>query len=78
MSDDSEYIFLDVESTLIKCKKDDLTKHSDYFKAMLEGNFIERGKTHIKIEVSFRTFYIYRVITTVKEISMQKIIFYYS
>lgn len=59
MSGDSEDIlFLNVEDTLIKCIKDDLTRNSDYFKAMLQGNFVERDQYQIRIEVTeFINFY---------------------
>lgn len=53
-SDKSEdYLFLEVEDTLIKCRRVDLIQNSDYFKAMLEGNFVERDQNKIKIEVTF-------------------------
>lgn len=47
----SEEVILEIENTSIKCNKQDLIKHSDYFKAMFEGNFIERNKRIIKLEV---------------------------
>lgn len=49
--EDEDILFLDIENTLVKCKRNDLIKHSDYFKAMLEGNFAERDQNRIKIEV---------------------------
>lgn len=53
MSDDTEnFIILDIENTLIKCKREELIAHSDYFKAMLDGNFLERDQRQIKIEAS--------------------------
>lgn len=52
MTEDSEdIVFLEIENTLIKCCKNDLIKHSDYFKAMLEGNFVEKDLSQIRIEV---------------------------
>lgn len=55
MPDDiTDLIYLDVENTLIKCSRDDLIKHSDYFKAMLQGNFVEKDQSQIKIEVSLK------------------------
>lgn len=45
-------VFLEIENNLIKCNKNDLTEHSDYFKAMLEGNFVEKDLHQIKIEVT--------------------------
>lgn len=49
---DEESILLEIEETLIKCRKDDLIQNSDYFKAMLEGNFVESEQDKIKIEVN--------------------------
>lgn len=48
---DEDILFLDIENTLVKCKRNDLIEHSDYFKAMLDGNFAERDQNRIKIEV---------------------------
>ncbi|KAJ8951199.1 hypothetical protein NQ314_007700 [Rhamnusium bicolor] len=46
----SEEIILEIEDTPIVCKKEELIAHSDYFKAMLEGNFIESSKRVIRLE----------------------------
>lgn len=46
-----DLIYLDVEDTVVTCKKNDLVNNSDYFKAMLDGNFVERNQSIIKIEV---------------------------
>lgn len=57
MTEESEnVVYLEIENNLIKCNKNDLTKHSDYFKAMLEGNFVEKDLSQIKIEVIFKSF----------------------
>lgn len=47
---DVEEVILVIENTDVKCKKRDLIEHSDYFLALLEGNFIEKTKRRIKIE----------------------------
>lgn len=39
---DENIVYLDIENNLIKCITNDLTKHSGYFTAMLESNFVER------------------------------------
>ncbi|XP_050518325.1 kelch-like protein 38 [Diabrotica virgifera virgifera] len=46
----SEEVILEIEGTHLKCKKDVLISNSDYFKAMLEGNFIEKDQNTISIK----------------------------
>ncbi|CAG9833407.1 unnamed protein product [Diabrotica balteata] len=45
-----EDVILEIEGTPVKCKKDVLISNSDYFKAMLEGNFIEKDQKTISIK----------------------------
>ncbi|XP_057667829.1 kelch-like protein 29 isoform X1 [Diorhabda carinulata] len=45
-----EEVVLVIENTEVKCRKRDLIENSDYFLAMLEGDFIEKTKRRIKIE----------------------------
>ncbi|KAJ8919015.1 hypothetical protein NQ315_016920 [Exocentrus adspersus] len=46
----SEELILEIENAPVVCRKGDLISNSDYFKAMLEGNFVERNQTRIKLE----------------------------
>ncbi|KAG5868305.1 hypothetical protein JTB14_022788 [Gonioctena quinquepunctata] len=46
----TEEIILEIEETPIVCKKQDLITNSDYFKAMLEGEFMEKDKETIKLQ----------------------------
>uniref|UniRef100_A0A6P7GQK7 Kelch-like protein 38 n=1 Tax=Diabrotica virgifera virgifera TaxID=50390 RepID=A0A6P7GQK7_DIAVI len=46
----SEEVILEIEGTPVKCKRDVLISNSDYFKAMLEGNFIEKDQKTISIK----------------------------
>ncbi|KAK5650628.1 hypothetical protein RI129_001657 [Pyrocoelia pectoralis] len=53
MCEESSYddeIILEITNVAIKCVKKDLIKHSDYFKAMFEGNFVESRKKMIRLE----------------------------
>ncbi|CAH1980390.1 unnamed protein product [Acanthoscelides obtectus] len=43
-------IELEIEGKSIICKKELLIANSDYFKAMFEGNFIEKNKSKVSIE----------------------------
>lgn len=52
MMDDGEEIVLEMEEERLTCKKSTLTEHSDYFKVMFEGNFVERHQAVIKLQVS--------------------------
>lgn len=45
-------IFLEIEGTLLKCKKSLLINNSDYFHVMLEGNFKEKNQAKITLKVS--------------------------
>lgn len=47
-----DLVLLEVENKTFKCSKKCLAGHSDYFKVMFEGNFVEKSKTSIKLEVS--------------------------
>lgn len=49
---DDDEITLEIEDTSIKCSKKLLSSHSDYFRIMFEGAFIERNKSVIKLHVS--------------------------
>lgn len=44
-------VILEVEGTPLRCNKKELAKHSDYFKVMFEGNFVESTKKVVKLEV---------------------------
>lgn len=44
-------VILEVEGSQLRCNKKELALHSDYFKIMFEGNFIERHQKVIKLEV---------------------------
>ncbi|RZC41186.1 kelch-like protein 38 [Asbolus verrucosus] len=47
-------IMLEIEGKIIICNRMVLTNHSDYFRAMLEGNFVERNKDIICLnEIEF-------------------------
>nr|CAH7720423.1 unnamed protein product [Callosobruchus chinensis] len=46
----STNIELEIEGTSIICKRELLISNSDYFKAMFEGNFIEKNKSKVSIE----------------------------
>lgn len=50
--DTEDEVTLMIENTAIKCKKQDLMRHSDYFKVMFEGCFVERDKKTVKLEVT--------------------------
>ncbi|KAF5297870.1 hypothetical protein FQA39_LY19238 [Lamprigera yunnana] len=43
-------VLLQIDNVVIKCVKQDLTYHSDYFKAMFEGSFVESNKKVVKLE----------------------------
>lgn len=53
--DNDEEIILEIEEELLTCKKSILIEHSEYFKVMFEGNFIERYQAVIKLHVSWLT-----------------------
>lgn len=46
-------ITLEIENTPLTCNKEDLISNSDYFRAMLEGDFVEKNQSRIKLEVKF-------------------------
>lgn len=48
----SDEITLEIEGTSVKCKKDELASNSDYFKAMFEGNFVEKNKNIVQLKVN--------------------------
>lgn len=43
-------VILEIEGTQLTCNKKELALHSDYFKAMFEGDFVERNQKVVKIE----------------------------
>lgn len=45
-------ITLEIEENTLKCSKELLSKHSEYFRIMFESDFIERNKSVIKLHVS--------------------------
>lgn len=48
----NDFVILQIENEQLVFKKHDLMRHSDYFKVMFEGNFIEREKKVIELKVS--------------------------
>jgi hypothetical protein len=44
-------VTLNIEGALLECDRADLISHSDYFRAMFEGNFIERNQNVILLNV---------------------------
>lgn len=48
----SETVTLLIENVPVKCNKQQLIENSNYFKVMFEGNFVERDKSTITLEVS--------------------------
>nr|XP_008197617.1 PREDICTED: kelch-like protein 38 isoform X1 [Tribolium castaneum] len=49
MEENDDIVTLKIEETTIQCSRSDLIKHSDYFKAMFEGNFTESSKSVITL-----------------------------
>lgn len=49
-SGSSDEVILEVEGTQLRCNRKVLALHSDYFKIMFEGNFVERNKKVVKLE----------------------------
>jgi hypothetical protein len=47
-----EEVTLHIDEEIFIIKKDVLCEHSDYFRAMFSGNYIENGQKTIKIDVS--------------------------
>lgn len=43
-----------IDNQVFKAKKDVLCEHSDYFRAMFSGNYVENEQEEIKIDVSIR------------------------
>lgn len=52
---DNEEVTLQIEDKEFKVKKNLLCEHSDYFRAMFSGNYIENDKNQIVIDVSTNT-----------------------
>lgn len=50
---ENDEITLEIEGNSIKCSKELLSEHSDYFRIMFESDFIERNKRVIKLHVSY-------------------------
>ncbi|KAF5292545.1 hypothetical protein FQR65_LT01691 [Abscondita terminalis] len=48
--DSETKVLLQIDNVAIKCLKQDLIYHSDYFKAMFEGSFVESNKKIVKLE----------------------------
>ncbi|XP_063831496.1 kelch-like protein 6 [Ostrinia nubilalis] len=46
-----EEVFLNIDNQLFKVKKNVLCEHSDYFRAMFSGNYVEKEKQEISIDV---------------------------
>ncbi|KAM3962454.1 kelch-like protein 6 [Aphomia sociella] len=46
-----EEVSLIIDDQVFKVKKEMLTKHSDYFRAMFSGNYVENDRKEIKIDV---------------------------
>lgn len=57
-SSEFEEIILEAEGKQLRCNKRELTTHSDYFKIMFEGNFIEKNKDIIRLEVKLPFYYL--------------------
>lgn len=53
---DNEEVTLQIENKEFKVKKSLLCEHSDYFRAMFSGNYIENDQNQIVIDVSTYTF----------------------
>lgn len=49
---DNEEVTLQIEDKEFKVKKSLLCEHSDYFRAMFSGNYIENDQNQIVIDVS--------------------------
>lgn len=47
-----EEVSLIIDDQIFKAKKDVLCEHSDYFRAMFSGNYVENEKQEITIDVS--------------------------
>lgn len=47
-----EEVSLIVENEVFRVRKEDLCEHSDYFRAMFSGNYIEKNEKEIRIDVS--------------------------
>lgn len=41
-----------IDGQVFPAKKDLLSEHSDYFRAMFSGNYVENNQEEIKIDVS--------------------------
>lgn len=52
---DIEEVILQIQNEEFKVKKSLLCEHSDYFRAMFSGNYIENDQNHIVIDVSILT-----------------------
>lgn len=50
--DDNDEVTLQIEDEEFKVKKSLLCEHSDYFRAMFSGNYIENDQNQIVIDVS--------------------------
>lgn len=50
--DDNQEINLHVDGQVFKANKNVLCEHSDYFSAMFSGNYVEKEKKDITIDVS--------------------------
>lgn len=55
-------ITLEIENTPVICNKEDLISNSDYFRAMLEGHFVEKDRSRIELKVKFRHILVYNII----------------
>ncbi|XP_044260352.1 kelch-like protein 20 [Tribolium madens] len=49
MEENYDIVTLQIKESTIRCSRADLIKHSDYFKAMFEGNFTESSKSVITL-----------------------------
>lgn len=47
-----EEVSLHIDNQVFKVKKHVLCEHSDYFRAMFSGNYVENEQKEIKIDVS--------------------------
>lgn len=55
-------ITLLIEGKVFKAKKDVLSQHSDYFRAMFSGNYVENQQEEIKIDASSLPIYLFNLL----------------
>lgn len=59
MDDNNPEISLIIDDQVFKAKRNDLIEHSDFFRAMFTGNYVERERKQIFIEVNIILYHLF-------------------